>query len=131
MTDAVTAKLDIRAGPASPGDGYTNTPTSNGKTYCYQWTGGSDGHGNITEDLRTGVGAINIEVIADQRFHIVEVGFGEGNTQFAYHPINNTHGTISDAGTAVELDYFNVQLINTINEENCTFWCDPNVRNRN
>jgi hypothetical protein len=129
MTDPYTITLDVRNGASNGNDGYTNTSTTDGQTYCYRWTGGTDNAGDVLESIRAGVAQINVQLRADSRYHIVTGGFGDGNTQFSFSVTDNYNGVISDVGTVAENDYFNLQVSDS-SRQNCTFWCDPRVGNQ-
>lgn len=130
MTEPYTITLDIRGSASNGSDGYTNTPTSDGLTYCYRWTGGSDSMGNVAESLSAGVASINVQLRADSRYHIENAIFTPGNTQFTFDKTDNYNAVISDLGTATESDYFNMQCSDS-SRSNCTFWCDPRIGNEN
>ena len=130
MTNPITITLDVRNSASNGSDGYTNTTTTDGLTYCYRWTGGTDGAGDVLESISAGVAVINVQLRADARYHIVTGGFGDGNTQFTFGRVDNYNATISDIGTVVENDYFNIQVSDS-SRTNCTFWCDPRVGNQN
>lgn len=129
MTEPYTISLDIRNSASSGSDGFTNTTTSDGQTYCYKWSGGTDGKGGVEESRQAGVAEIHMSLVADPRYHIVQGSFSGGDTQFTFTKTGDRSATISDAGTAAEQDYFNVQISDT-SRPNCTFWCDPRVGNR-
>ena len=129
MTNPYTISLDIRNSPSNGQDGFTNTTTSDGQTYCYKWSGGTDGQGSVEESRTAGVAQINVNLIADPRYHIVAGSFSGGDTQFTFTKTSDRSAVVSDAGTAAEQDYFNVQVSDT-SRANCTFWCDPRVGNR-
>lgn len=129
MTEPYTISLDIRNSASNGQDGFTNTTTSDGQTYCYKWSGGTDGQGGVQESRSAGVAQINVNLIADPRYHIVAGSFSGGDTQFTFTKTGDRSAVVSDAGTAAEQDYFNVQVSDT-SRANCTFWCDPRVGNR-
>jgi hypothetical protein len=121
--------LDVRNSASNGHDGYTNTSTTDGQTYCYKWTGGTDNAGDVVESIRAGVAQINVQLRADSRYHIVAGAFGDGNTQFSFNATDNYNGVISDVGTVAEDDYFKLQVSDS-SRTNCTFWCDPRVGNQ-
>jgi hypothetical protein len=126
----ININLDIRAWASSGSDGYTNTTTNDGKIYCYKWSGGTDGKGNVTEHLSSGAESITITSVADRRFEIIDSQMNEGNTQFTLTVTSTYQATITDIDNAVEDDYFKLQFKNTIpGHNNSTFWCDPRVKN--
>ena len=129
MTEPYTITLDIRNSPSNGQDGFTNTTTTDGLTYCYKWAGGTDGSGDVQELRSAGVAQINVSLIADARYHIVKGSFSEGDTQFTFTRTGDRTAVVNDAGTAAEQDYFNVQISDS-SRPNCTFWCDPRVGNR-
>ena len=132
MTDPITVTLDIRCWASNGSDGYTNTTTNDGQTYCYKYSGGTDGAGNVTEHLSSGVAQINIESVADRRYHLINTAMNEGNTQFRISVQSTYQAVITDIGTATEDDYFKLQFQDTIEgHNNRTFWCDPRVKNDN
>ena len=130
MTTIPPIVLDIRSGRSNGSDGFTDTPTSDGLMYCYKWSGGTDGTGNVSESLSAGVASIDVQLRADPRYHIESALFGEGNTQFTFTKTDNYNAVINDLGTATENDYFNLQCSDS-SRSDCTFWCDPRVGNEN
>lgn len=126
----ININLDIRAGASTGSDGFTNTPTSDGHTYCYKWSGGSDTHGNVIEHLSSGAEDIMITCVADRRFVIIGSEMSPGNTQFTLTLTSSYQATITDIDTVKEDDYFKLQFRNTIpGYNNATFWCDPRIKN--
>jgi len=126
----ININLDIRAGASNGHDGFTNTPTNDGKTYCYKWTGGTDGKGNVTEHLSSGAETIMITSVADRRFVMIGTEMSPGNTQFTLTKTSSYQATITDIDNVKEDDYFKLQFQNTIpGHNNSTFWCDPRVKN--
>jgi len=130
MTDPITVNLDIRGWASNGKDGFTNTPTNDGKTYCYKWSGGTDGAGNVIEHLRSGVASINITSVADRRYQLIDAKLNDENTQFTISIQNTYQALITDIGTVKEDDHFMLQFKDTIEgHNNSTFWCDPRVKN--
>lgn len=130
MTDPITINLDIRAGASNGSDGFTNTPTNDGKTYCFKWSGGTDGAGNVVEHLRAGVADINISTVADRRFHLIDAKLSDGTTQFRIAITSTWQAVITDIGSVKEDDSFSLQFRDTIEGHNSrTFWCDPRIKN--
>ena len=131
MTDPITVTLDIRGWPAQKGDGYTNTTTNDGQTYCYKYSGGTDGKGNVIEHLKSGVAQINVNSVADRRYHLIGTKLNDGNTQFSISIQSTWQAVITDIGTVNEDDYFQLQFQDTIEgHNNRTFWCDPTIKNK-
>ena len=130
MTDPITITLDIRSWASNGSDGYTNTTCNDGTVYCYKYSGGTDGAGNVIEHLHSGVSDINVQTVADRRFKIIDAQLSPGTTQFQITVTDTWKALIHDIGTAKEDDYFKLQFQDTIEgHNNRTFWCDPRVKN--
>ncbi|KAA9134203.1 hypothetical protein F3N42_01275 [Marinihelvus fidelis] len=104
----------------------TSNPQS--LSYSYQYAGGSDTQGNETVPKGQGEQSFLVKLIADSRYHLVDVSFGTGNTQLSKHDQDTYKVTIKDADDAVETDYYQLSVKDTSNGD-CTFLCDPRVTN--
>lgn len=127
----VNVYLDCRNSAAVPGDGYTNSSATNGATYCYKYSGGTDGNGNVTEytDDGSGQATITITCGGDPRYVINNIGFnGNIPNDFSWaHGIAANVATITDT----DVDNGNMYFVVTIQDTtaDCTFGCDPGVTN--
>lgn len=125
----VNVSLDVRNSAATPGNGYTDTTASNNAVYSYQYTGGSDGHGNVEQTTGAGSGTITVAVGGDPRYQVNNVGFGPDPGQqlsWAWGD-NRTIAVITDTDTSTEDSSYSVTVFDTM--ANCTFPCDPQIRN--
>ncbi|MBC7990960.1 MAG: hypothetical protein H7Y19_15460 [Luteimonas sp.] len=121
--------LDVRNSAASGGDGYTNTPATNGATYSYKYSGGSDGNGNAN-DAGEGVLTITVTVGTDPRYTINGVTFSgdiESQLSAPTPPAGATSIVITDSDAATGSGYFSINVNDTT--ANCTFVCDPRITN--
>lgn len=108
--------------------GYTSTAGSNGNTYYFAYTGGDDGHGNITETVGS---PEDISVVLDTSGYSIDtVGFSnDPNNQLGWSRISDTSVTITDADTIAESDaHYGITAKLTSTGE--TFVCDPRVTNQ-
>lgn len=128
--------LDIRSSncgaPAFPNNAERQAGTSNpgALTYSYQYAGGSDGSGNETATVGQGEQSFLVTLIADRRYHLVDVDFGDGPTQLSKHDQDTYKVTIKDSDTSAENDYYRLLVKDTSNGD-CGFYCDPRVSNIN
>ena len=107
--------------------GYTATPASNGSTYYYKYTGGSDGNGNVTEKVGS---PQDIVVLMDTTgYKINDVSFAnDPNDQLTWSRDSDTQITIADADTVVESNaYYKIVAANAAGT--ITFDCDPRITN--
>lgn len=130
MPTNVNVTLDVRNFSSGGQNGYTDTTASNGNTYSYKYTGGSDSHGDVYEHDR-GTAIIYVTIRADPRYHVNDVTF----VQPAGHPAEfsktitgATTVTITDLNDSVGAGSFCVQVLDTV--ANCTVPCDPIIDNR-
>ena len=129
---AVSATLDVRNFAATPGDGYTNTTASNGATYCYKYSGGTDGNGNVEVITETGTLTFTVTVGLDPRYTIYDVQFsGDTSSDMSWTwgniPLNNI-AVIVDTDTSNETAYCNIIVQDRTAQ--CTFPCDPKIINK-
>lgn len=129
MTTA-SVSLDIRNYAATPGDGYTNTTASNNATYCYKYSGGTDGNGGVTVTTGTGTLTITITVGGDPRYMVDSIGFGNdvGHDLSWHFGETSQSATITDTDLDNEDAYYNVVVKDST--ANCTFTCDPPLKNQ-
>lgn len=126
----VNVDLDIRNSASSGADGYTNTTTSNGSTYCYKYSGGTDGNGGVEESANAGSGTITVQIGGDPRYSISNVTFsGDIESQLSWaQGANNTIAVITDTDTSSGSGYYSV--LGHDSTADCTFPCDPIITNR-
>lgn len=128
MPSPVNVSLDVRNSAAGPAPNYTRVTASNGSIYYYNYTGGSDGHGNVTVKVGAGEAAINVTVGGDARYTITNITFAPTTTGFTWHAGGH-------AAVAVIVDPANVvedvkyTTIVTDSTANCTIPCDPVIHN--
>jgi hypothetical protein len=128
MTTA-SVSLDLRNFAATQGDGYTNTTASNGATYCYKYSGGTDGNGNVTVTTGGGTLTITITVGQDPRYVVDSIGFNNDVGDLSWHfGETSQSATITDTDLDNENAYYNVVVKDTT--ANCTFSCDPGITNQ-
>lgn len=125
----INVGLDVRNFPSSGSDGYTNTTASNNAVYCYQYSGGSDGHGGVSETTGAGSGTITVQVGSDPRYTISNVSFsGDIENQLSWqHGATGNIAVITDTDTSSGSGYYRVTV--TDSTANCTFPCDPPIVN--
>lgn len=124
----VNVNLDVRNFAATSGDGYTNTTASNNAVYSYQYTGGSDGHGNVDTNVDAGSLTIAISLNSDARYTISSGSITDPENQLTWQPGNTaTTASVIDADSQTGSGYYSVLVADSI--ASCTFPCDPNVTN--
>lgn len=129
MTNA-TVSLDVRNWASNGSDGYTSTTASNGAVYSYQYTGGSDGHGNVSETTGAGSATITVSLHSDSRYTISAVNIsGDIENQLSSLPVSNgaTSVVITDSDSSSGSGYYNIVVSD--NTAGCTFPCDPIITN--
>jgi hypothetical protein len=128
MTTA-SVSLDIRNFAATPGDGYTNTTASNGATYCYKYSGGTDGSGGVEVITGTGTLTITVTVNADPRYVISGVTFtgNVGDLSWAFGATSYI-AVITDTDLDNENGYYSVVIRD--GTAGCTLPCDPPITNK-
>lgn len=127
----VNVYLDCRnSANNDPNNGYTNTQTTNNTTYCFKYSGGTDGNGGVTEITGTGASSITVTVGGDPRYVIDSIAFsGTDIRDLSWAPGANPHiGVITDLDVHDADDYYSVQVLDTV--ANCTFTCDPQIKNK-
>lgn len=130
---SVNVSLDCRnSANQDPGNGYTNTTSSINTTYCYKYSGGTDGAGGVTEytDDGSGQGTINVSVGGDPRYVIDSITFSgdtHGDLSWAHGATPNT-AVITDTNVDNENASYGVIVKDT--SANCTFVCDPPITNK-
>jgi hypothetical protein len=122
--------LDVRNGPANGAPGYIDTTTSINTTYCYRYSGGTDGDGGVVESVAAGSGTITVQIGSDPRYSIDWVSFsGDIESQLSWqHGGTPTVAIITDADTSTGSGYYKV--VGRDSTANCTFVCDPPIINR-
>lgn len=127
---SINVGLDCRNWASSGSDGYTTTTASNGGLYSYQYSGGTDGHGNVDDTVGTGNLAITVTINADARYVVNSVSFtGDIESQLSSAPGNSpTSVIINDSDSQTGSGYYTISVRDT--SANCTFPCDPTVTNK-
>jgi hypothetical protein len=128
MPSPVNVSLDVRNFSSGGADGYTDVAASNGATYSYKYTGGTDSHGNVNVTVGHGQASINVTVGSDSRYSITNVTFNPADTQFTWHA--GGHAAVAvildTAATVVSVKY---TTIVTDGIAHCTVPCDPVIHN--
>lgn len=129
MPGPVNVSLDVRNFSSGGADGYTDVLASNGATYSYKYTGGSDNHGNVQVMVGGGQAAINVMVGGDPRYSITNITFNPTDSQFTWHAGGNARVAviIDTAATVASVKY---TVIVTDSTANCTVPCDPIIQNK-
>jgi hypothetical protein len=127
MTTA-SVSLDVRNFAATQGDGYTNTTASDGATYSYKYSGGTDGNGGVEVITGTGTLTITVHVAADPRYVISDVTFNNdvGDLSWAFGE-NAYYAVITDTDLDNENAYYSVLIRD--GTAGCTMPCDPPIKN--
>jgi hypothetical protein len=127
MTTA-SVTLDVRDFAATSGDGYTNTIATNGATYSYKYSGGTDGNGGVEVVTGTGTLTVTVTVSADPRYVIREVTFtgNVGDLSWAFGA-SAYIAVITDTDLDNENGYYSVLVADTT--AGCTLPCDPPIKN--
>jgi hypothetical protein len=129
MPSQFSVGLDVRNFGSSGSDGYKNTTATNGATYSYKYSGGSDNEGNVTSALGNGNAAITIQLNSDPRYRINNVAFtDDSQSQLSWRSNAPTTAVITDANNAAEDADYTLTVGDTT--ANCTFPCDPYIVNR-
>lgn len=131
MPSPVNVNLDVRNFSSGGANGYTDVIASNGATYSYKYTGGSDNHGNVNVTVGGGQAAINVTVGTDARYSITNVTFSPANSQFSWHAGGHAAvAVIVDTATAVvDVKYTTIVTDSGSTPPNCTIPCDPMIQN--
>ncbi len=122
--------LDVRNFASNGSDGFTDTTASNGAVYSYQYSGGSDTHGNTNESVGDGGSTITVNLNSDPRYQIAGVLFsGVAGGNLSTYPAANTTTRliINDTDTSPGSGYYKITVSDTT--ANCSFDCDPTVSN--
>lgn len=127
MTTA-SVSLDIRNSAAVPGDGYTNTTASNGSTYCYKYSGGTDGSGGVEVITGTGTLVITVTIAADPRYLVSSVSFSNNLGDLSWAFGESAYVAVI---TDTDLDNENSEYSVIVSDHTagCTFPCDPPIKN--
>ena len=122
--------LDVRNWASNGSDGYTSTTASNKAVYSYQYTGGSDGHGNVQETTGAGSATITVSMHSDSRYVISAVKIsGDIENQLSSPPVpaGATSIVITDTDSSSGSGYYKIVVTDTT--AGCTFLCDPIITN--
>ena len=128
MTTA-SVSLDVRDFASTPGDGYTNTTASNGATYSYKYSGGTDGNGGVVVVTGSGTLTITVTIVADPRYLVSSVTFSNdlGDLSWAFGA-SAYIAVITDT----DLDNENAEYSVIVSDHTagCTMPCDPPIKNQ-
>jgi hypothetical protein len=129
-TSNVDITLDVRNFASSGSDGYTNTTASDGNTYCYRYTGGTDGAGGVEQTADGDSGTITVTVGMDPRYQINRVQFsGDIEAQLSWAAgASSRVAVITDSDTSSGSGDYVVIVQDT--SANCTVPCDPPITNK-
>jgi len=117
--------LQVRAQPSNGNDGYTNTTASNNAVYSYKYTGGDDGHGDISETLGSGAATVDVNLNGGSRFQISDINVaGDASGELSWSGGGDT-AAIIDANTVIENASYCTKV--TDSSANCYFNCDPMI----
>lgn len=117
--------LQVRAQPSNGNDGYTNTTASNNAIYSYRYSGGDDGHGDISETLGTGAATVDVRLDGGSRYQISDISFNGATPGQLSWSGGGDSAAIIDANTVVENASYCTRV--TDSSANCTFDCDPMI----
>lgn len=125
----VNVNLDVRNEEAGSAPGYSTTTASNGSTYYYKFSGGTDGNGSVEESANAGTGTITVQIGGDPRYTISDINLsGDIQNQLSLaQGENSTIAIITDTDTSSGDGYYSV--LGSDSTANCTFSCDPPIRN--
>ena len=127
MTTA-SVTLDVRDFAATSGDGYTNTIASNGATYSYKYSGGTDGNGGVDVVTGTGTMTITVTIVADPRYLVSSVSFNNDLGDLSWALGASAYiAVITDTDLDNENAYYSVFV--SVHTAGCTMPCDPPIRN--
>ena len=128
MPGPINVSLDVRNFSSGGADGYVDVAASNGATYSYKYTGGSDNHGNVQVMVGGGQAAINVTVGGDPRYSITNITFNPTDSQFTWRAGGNARVAviINTAVTVVSVKY---TVTVTDSTAKCTVPCDPMIKN--
>jgi hypothetical protein len=126
--------LDVRNSSSGGNDRWVDVLASNGRTYSYRYTGGSDGQGNVTANVGGGSVTITVSIVAtDARYKITGVplndpAVGSGHAQLA-KSIAGSGRTATITDVATERDDASYCITVTDMSASCTIACDPRITN--
>jgi len=125
----VNVSLDVRNWPSNGSDGYTSTTATNDQVYSYQYTGGTDGHGNVDSTVGAGSVAISISLHSDPRYIIQTIVISDDvENQLTWQPGGTpTTASVTDSDSQSGSGYYQVMISDTMAV--CNFPCDPRVTN--
>jgi hypothetical protein len=128
MPSPVNVSLDVRNGSSGGAGGYTDVIASNGRTYSYKYTGGTDNHGNVNVSVGHGQAAITVTVGTDARYSIPNITFNPADTQFTWHAGGHAAvAVIVDTAVTVVSVKYTVSVFDI--NAGCTIPCDPVIHN--
>jgi hypothetical protein len=130
----IYVNLDVRNSSSGGNDRWVDVQASNGQTYSYKYTGGSDDAGNVTATVGGGTVTIEISIAAtDPRYAItgvplVDPDAASNNPQLSQSiAAGGRSATITDIDTAADNAAYCVTITDT--SANCTIPCDPRITN--
>ncbi len=128
----IDVALDVRNfSNSTPGfESYTNSTSNTGVEYCYRYTGGTDGNGDVTEYTGQGAATVTVSVTGNFSCNVYNVEFegdpaGELSWTWGNIPQNNI-AIIADADTSNEDGYYSV-IVQDLTQSNTTIPCDPKI----
>ena len=128
MPGPVNVNLDVRNFSSGGADGYKDVTASNGQTYSYKYTGGSEGNGNVRVGVGGGQAAIDVSLRSDPRYSITNITFSPADSQFTWHA--GGHAAVAViVDTAVAVASVKYTVIATDSIASCTVPCDPTIQN--
>lgn len=126
----INVSLDVRNfGNSTPGfETYTNTTSNTGVQYCYKYTGGPSGNGDVEFDGTAGT--VTVTVTGNFNCNVYNVTFqddpsGELSWTWGNIPLNNI-AIIADSDTSNENSYYCV-IVQDLTQSNTTIPCDPKI----
>jgi hypothetical protein len=131
-------QLAIRKGESTSTDGFTTTVASNGGYYCYRYSYGTDGAGNVTVVHKTGKAEIEVFVSDETAYTIWEIRFfGDDNNQCSTDkpkrakPVGpeKGKGIIFDKNDEEAVIKFSTVVIDETDASRPFFFCDPIIKN--
>lgn len=99
------------------------------RSYFYQFTGGTDGSGNVTANSETDI-VLNVVSNDGGDYEIDKVDFDNNpGNQFKFDKnTNKKGGNINDKKTTDGTFYYDVKMIDQ-GDKQCKFTCDPKITN--
>lgn len=128
--------LHVQPGKSNGWDGYTDTTSDTNLPYCYRFSGGNKGDGNVSmmHSPQGPDGLVQVAIGQDSgggvaRYKIAGIGFnGPGKSQFSWKHGGQTHvAVITDKNIANATVKYSVEVLDV--NRNCVIPCDPMIKN--